>query len=52
MASAPVISVLMAVHNGEKFLAKAVESILDQTFGDFEFLIVDDGSVDNSPKRC
>jgi glycosyltransferase involved in cell wall biosynthesis len=48
MASAPVISVLMAVHNGEKFLAKAVESILDQTFGDFEFLIVDDGSVDNS----
>jgi glycosyltransferase involved in cell wall biosynthesis len=49
MPNAPAISVLMAVHNGEKFLAEAVESILNQTFRDLEFLIVDDGSVDSSP---
>ena len=48
MEGAPVISVVMAVHNGEQFLAEAVESILSQSFRDFEFLIVDDGSIDNS----
>jgi glycosyltransferase involved in cell wall biosynthesis len=45
----PLISVLMAVHNGERFLAEAVQSILDQTLPDFEFLIVDDGSTDRTP---
>ncbi|MCX7863432.1 MAG: glycosyltransferase, partial [Novosphingobium sp.] len=39
----------MSVHNGERFLAEAIESILGQTWGDFEFLIVDDGSRDASP---
>lgn len=43
------VSVLMPVYNGEQFLAEAIESILGQTFADFEFLIVDDGSTDNSP---
>ena len=38
----------MPVYNSEKYLAKAVESILTQTFTDFEFLIVDDGSTDSS----
>ncbi|EHJ60284.1 glycosyl transferase family 2 [Novosphingobium pentaromativorans US6-1] len=38
----------MSVYNGERFLASAIESILKQTFADFEFLIVDDGSVDRS----
>ena len=38
----------MAVHNGESFVAEAIESILQQSFGDFEFLIVDDASTDNS----
>ena len=47
MAS-PAISVAMSVYNGERFLAEAIESILAQTFGDFEFLIVDDGSRDSS----
>lgn len=42
------LTVLMPVYNGERFLAEAVESILDQTFTDFEFLIVDDGSSDGS----
>ncbi|MFZ6027457.1 MAG: glycosyltransferase [Chloroflexota bacterium] len=42
------ITVLMPVYNGEKYLRKAIESILKQTFDDFEFLIVDDGSTDES----
>ena len=45
-----MISVLMAVHNEETYVAAAIESILDQTFSDFEFLIVDDGSTDATPE--
>lgn len=44
------ISVLMSVHNGERYLRKSVESILNQTFRDFEFLIIDDGSSDSTPE--
>ncbi len=44
----PVVSVLMPVYNGERYLAAAMESILAQTFGDFEFLVIDDGSTDGS----
>ena len=46
----PRVSVLMSVYNGEAFVAEAVESILTQTFQDFEFLIVDDGSTDRSAR--
>ena len=44
----PAVSVLMSVYNGERYLAAAVNSILNQTFGDFEFIVVDDGSTDRS----
>ena len=44
----PLVSVVMPVFNGEKYLAEAIESILSQTFTDFELLIVDDGSRDCS----
>jgi len=44
----PVVSVVMPVYNGEKYLAEAIESILAQTFTDFEFVIVDDCSQDRS----
>lgn len=47
--SAPRISVAMSVYNGERFLAAAIESVLAQSFVDFEFLILDDGSRDASP---
>uniref|UniRef100_UPI0030CB1C0C glycosyltransferase n=1 Tax=Novosphingobium sp. ZN18A2 TaxID=3079861 RepID=UPI0030CB1C0C len=45
---APALSVAMSVYNGERFLAEAIESVLAQTFGDFEFLILDDGSRDGT----
>jgi hypothetical protein len=44
----PRVTVLMPVYNGEQHLGEAIESILGQTFRDFEFLIVNDGSTDRS----
>jgi len=46
----PKISVIMSVYNQEEFLAESIESILKQTFTDFEFIIVNDASTDNSRK--
>lgn len=46
----PLISVVMPVWNGETYLREAVDSILNQTFRDFEFLILDDGSTDSTPR--
>ncbi len=40
----------MPVYNGEKYLKEAIQSVLDQTFKDFEFIIIDDGSTDESVK--
>jgi glycosyltransferase involved in cell wall biosynthesis len=42
------ITVLMPVYNGEKYLAQAIDSMLAQTFHEFEFLIINDGSTDKS----
>lgn len=42
------VTILMSVHNGEHWLSESVQSVLDQTFMDFEFIIVDDGSTDGS----
>jgi glycosyltransferase involved in cell wall biosynthesis len=44
------ISVIMTVYNGEKFLREAIDSVLNQTFQDFELIIIDDGSTDSTLK--
>lgn len=46
--SPPKVSVVMSVYNGSRYLQESVQSILNQTFTDFEFIIIDDGSSDNS----
>lgn len=48
VANTPKVTVLMAVYNGENYLRDAIDSILNQTFQDFEFLILNDGSTDNT----
>lgn len=46
----PKVSVVMAVYNGERYVKQTIDSILRQTFKDFEFIIVDDGSYDGTSK--
>ncbi|WP_125608087.1 glycosyltransferase family 2 protein [Lapidilactobacillus bayanensis] len=48
----PKISIIVPVYQVEKYLAKCVDSILDQTFTDFELILVDDGSTDRGPAMC
>ncbi|MBP1531463.1 MAG: glycosyltransferase [Bacteroidaceae bacterium] len=48
MKTVPAISVMMCAYNAEQYLREAIESVLQQTFKDFEFVIVDDGSTDNT----
>ena len=49
LKSLPLVTVLMSVHNNEKVVDRAVRSILDQSYTDFEFLIINDASTDNTP---
>ena len=44
------LTVVTAVYNDERFIAKSIESILGQTFMDFEYIIIDDGSTDKTPQ--
>ena len=46
----PQISVLLSTYNDEKYIAQSIESILKQTFKDYEFIIVNDGSTDTTPQ--
>ncbi|MCL1946740.1 MAG: glycosyltransferase [Chitinivibrionia bacterium] len=48
----PKISVIIPVYNAEKYLEKCIDSVLLQTFTDFECILIDDGSPDNSGKIC
>lgn len=46
------ISIIVPIYNGEKYIDKCINMILTQTFKDFELLLIDDGSTDNSKKIC
>ena len=48
----PKISIIIPVYNTEKYLNRCIDSILNQSFRDFEIILVDDGSTDRSPKIC
>lgn len=48
----PKISIIVPVYNSEKFLGSCLDSILSQSFRDFELILVDDGSRDSSPRIC
>ena len=49
LTNKPIVSIVIPTFNGSKYLSQAIESTLVQTFFNFELIIVDDGSVDNSP---
>ena len=48
----PKISIIVPVYKVEKYINKCIDSILAQTFKDFELILVDDGSPDNCGKIC
>ena len=48
MENKPLCSVVMSVYNGEEYLKEAIDSILQQSYANFEFIIIDDASTDNS----
>ena len=48
----PAISIIIPVYNAEKYLRRCIDSVLSQSFTDFELILVDDGSKDKSPQIC
>lgn len=52
VSAPPKISVIVPVYNVEKYLHRCIDSILSQTFTDFELLLIDDGSKDESGAIC
>lgn len=48
----PLLSIIVPVYDVERYLPKCIDSILAQTFTDFELILVEDGSPDNCPALC
>ena len=48
----PKVSIIIPVYNAEKYIIRCLESVFNQTYTNFEVLLIDDGSIDNSGKIC
>ena len=51
-AMQPFISIVIPVYNAERYVNKCIDSVLDQSYANWELLLIDDGSSDNSGKIC
>lgn len=52
MSENPLVSIITPVYNVERYLSKCIESILNQTYANFELLLINDGSEDSSGYVC
>ena len=52
MMAKPLISIIVPVYNAENYLRRCIDSILSQTYKDFELILVNDGSTDGSQTIC
>ena len=51
MSNEPTISVVLPTHNGSRYIDRAIESVVEQTFADWELIVVDDASTDDTPAK-
>ncbi|MBD5226063.1 MAG: glycosyltransferase [Bacteroidales bacterium] len=52
VTGSPILSIIMPVYNMERYLAESVDSVLAQSFREWELILIDDGSTDSSPDMC
>lgn len=52
MRNNPKLSIIIPIYNAEQFIRRCIDSILEQTYTDFELLLIDDGSTDDSSRIC